>query len=101
MSDPNHAPWFHTTPEAVLRAESILNAFNEGRTAHIGEILAADYSDEPPPGGAVAVVVALIAIADRLADYGANLEEPTYPELIRDAARIVAQAHYETNGTSR
>lgn len=94
-STPNFAPWFHTTPEAILRAESILLAFHENRTGYIGDILAADYSDDPPPGGPVALLVALVVMCDRLADYAASLPEHEYGPVVREAARVVAQATIE------
>ena len=95
-TDANHAPWFHTTPEATLRAESILRAFHENRTAHIGDVLAEDITN-PPPGGPVALLVALIAMADRLADYAATASGQAHADVIGEARRIVATAHYDTN----
>ena len=91
--------WFATTPEAVLRAESILLAFHEDRLEDIGTILALDYGPDAEPGSAVHVVVALITMADRLADYGSNTTEHAHRALLRETARVVAEAVYNTKGT--
>lgn len=90
--------WFQTTPEATLRAESILHALHEDRIADIGRILATDYSDDAPPGGPVALLVALVAMADRLADFGAAVGQVPHDELVRDARVLVAKAAIETGG---
>jgi hypothetical protein len=89
--------WFNTTPEATLRAESILVAFHESRVDDIGSILTTDY-DKVGNTDPVALLVALIVMADRLADYGAAIAEPTHRELLRTSAATVAQAVYNMEG---
>jgi hypothetical protein len=84
---------FETTPEAILRAESVLVAYLEDRIQDIGLILAQDYADADPQA-LVQLSVALAIIANRLADYSGELAEPTHRELLRDAARIAATACY-------
>jgi hypothetical protein len=89
--------WFNTTPEATLRAESILVAFHENRVEDIGAILTTDY-DKVGNTDPVALLVALVVMADRLADYGAAIAEPTHRELLRTSAATVAQAVYNMEG---
>jgi hypothetical protein len=93
MKNQSDAQWFVTTPEATLRAESVLVAFHEGRTEDIAQTLVSQGEND-----AVALLVALIVVADRLADYGSALAEPTHRELLRDAARTVAEAVYNMEG---
>lgn len=88
------AHWFTTTPEAVLRAESMLVAFAESRVDDIGAILAQDYTAEG--ASPLQTVVALLLIADRGLDYAATETGHTQRDLIREAARVVAQAYYQT-----
>ncbi len=95
MTAPQHAPWFGTTPEAILRAESMLLALSEGRLADIGAIIASDDGDANPHA-ATHTFVALLTMADRLADYGARIGEHTHRDLLRETARTVAQAIYTT-----
>lgn len=91
------APWFATTPEAVLRAEGILVAFLEGRLDDIGTTLAQDYAEGATP---LHTVVALIAMCDRLADGFAQAHGFEQREVIREAARVVAAAYYSTTDNS-
>lgn len=93
----NH--FFSTTPEAVLRAEAILTAFRDGREGDIAQTLMLDTE-----GGSTSnpweLMVALIGITDRLADYTARLYAETQGTpvedggIIREASRVVAQAVY-------
>lgn len=90
---------FATTPEAVLRAESVLAAFHQGREGDIPAMLTTDQQGDTDPWQ---LMVALIAVADRLADYAAGVHAETTgtpaepPALIREACRVVAQAVYES-----
>lgn len=91
--------FFSTTPEAVLRAESILAAFREGREGDIAQTLMLDAE-----GGATSdpwhLMVALIVIADRMSDYAARMYSETQGtpveagDIIREASRVVAEAVY-------
>lgn len=86
--------WFTTTPEAILRAESMLAAFDEGRFVDLGEIFAVDNP--------VLVLVALIGMCDRFVDYIATTSRPTTPThraIRREAARVVATALYTITKT--
>lgn len=85
--------WFTTTPEAVLRAESILTAFHEGRLEDIGATLSTDYTAEG--ASPLQTFVALVTMCDRLADHVARIESAEHTEAIREAARVVATAHYD------
>lgn len=91
--------WFTTTPEASLRAESVLIAYHENRIGDIGTILAADY--DGTGASPLDLVVALIAIADRVTDYAAAQMDHQYPDVIREAARIVATAVYATTNKEK
>lgn len=86
--------WFSTTPEAVLRVESILQAFHEGRTDDIGTTLSTDYTAEG--ASPLQTFVALVCMADRLADHVARIEAVQHGNAIREAARVVATAYYDT-----
>src|SRR5699024_5033630 len=89
--------WFHTTPTAVLRAESIVTAFREDRVGDIGLYLAQDHHPDADPLGPVHVLVALIALADRLADHAVTQLGYDYQSLVREAARVVAQAAIDSD----
>lgn len=86
------ADWFTTTPEAVLRAESVLRAFHEDRLEDIGSTLSQDYSAEG--ASPLHTVVALLVMCDRLADHVARIEGVDVPDAVREAARVVAEAYY-------
>ena len=81
-------------PEAVLRAEGCLAAFRESRTADAAAILATDYA-EPGGRGALDTFVALLCMADRLAEHAAHLTGTSPAAITREAARIVGAVAIE------
>ena len=72
MTDNN---WFTTTPEAVMRAEGILHAFDEDRITDIGHMLASDQGGITDP---VHLLNAFIFIADRTATWAAELHQEVH-----------------------
>lgn len=87
--------WFVTTPEATLRAESILTAFHEDRLEDIAATLTTDYTAED--ANPLQTVVALVAMCDRLADHVARIEAVEHVGALREVARVVATAYYDNN----
>lgn len=86
--------WFTTNAESILRAESMLTAFHEDRLEDIGAILAQDYSAEG--ANPLHTVVALVAMADRLADHVARIETVEHTSALREVSRVVAEAYFQT-----
>lgn len=96
MTDPRPAPWFTTTPEQVIRAESLLLAMAENRIDDIGAILEQDFADDADPQSPVHMLVALISMAERITDFASRVSVYTPAEIIRETTRIVSTAVYMT-----